>query len=79
MRPETAITAITAPPMPSAVEVFLETPKKGQMPSILVNTKLLTRIQPITKLMQEAIGVRKTGDKQRQRMNADGIIRGQFL
>ncbi len=40
----TAITKVTAMPIPRAVSTFLETPIKGQMPRKRARTKLLTKI-----------------------------------
>ena len=37
-------TKATAPPMPSAVSIFFDTPRKGQMPRNCDNTMLLTNI-----------------------------------
>jgi hypothetical protein len=41
---ESVITNTTAAPMPTAVEVFLETPRKGQIPKNLASTMLLMKI-----------------------------------
>jgi hypothetical protein len=37
------ITKMTAPPIPTAVDVLLETPRKGQMPKNFDNTMLLMK------------------------------------
>ena len=42
----TAITKVTAMPMPNAVSSFLETPRKGQQPRNWEKMKLLVRIAP---------------------------------
>ena len=42
------ITKITANPIPSAVSVFLDTPRNGQIPKNLIKTKLLASKPPIT-------------------------------
>ena len=41
------MTKISAPDMPSAVDSFLETPRNGQIPRILANTMLFTRMAPM--------------------------------
>ena len=41
------MTKITAPPIPAAVSVFLDTPKNGQIPKNWLNTTLLTTAEPI--------------------------------
>ena len=41
------ITKITAPPMPAAVSVLLETPRKGQIPRNWLSTTLFTSAEPI--------------------------------
>ena len=41
------MTKTTAPDIPTAVEILLDTPKKGQMPKNWENTMLLTNIAPI--------------------------------
>jgi hypothetical protein len=38
------ITKVTAPAIPAAVEIRLETPRNGQIPRNCINTMLLTRI-----------------------------------
>jgi hypothetical protein len=38
---------MTAPPMPTAVDVFFETPRKGQMPRNFANTMLLMKMVEI--------------------------------
>ena len=40
------ITKMTAPDMPSAVSMRLETPRNGQMPRMRESTTLFTRIAP---------------------------------
>jgi hypothetical protein len=40
------MTKTTAIPIPIAVSIFLETPKKGQMPRNRLRTKLFTRTAP---------------------------------
>lgn len=40
---ESVITNITANPMPAAVDIFLDTPKNGQIPKNCDNTILLTK------------------------------------
>lgn len=44
MMVEITITKMTAPPMPTAVDVFLETPRNGQMPRNFANTMLLMKM-----------------------------------
>jgi len=44
---EIVITNITANPMPKAVEIFLETPRKGQIPKNCDKTMLFTKIAAI--------------------------------
>ena len=41
------MTKITAAPIPNEVDIFLETPRKGQMPRNCVKTILLTNIAEI--------------------------------
>ena len=41
------MTKITAPPIPAAVSVFFDTPKKGQIPRNWLNTTLFTMAEPI--------------------------------
>ena len=41
------MTKITAPPIPAAVSIFLDTPKKGQSPRNWLSTTLFTRAAPI--------------------------------
>ena len=40
------MTKITAPAMPRAVLIFLDTPRNGQIPRILDKTMLFTRTAP---------------------------------
>ena len=40
------MTKVTAAPMPTAVSIFLETPKNGQIPRNWEKIKLLVRIAP---------------------------------
>jgi hypothetical protein len=44
---EMVITKITAPPMPTAVEVFFETPRNGQIPKNFARTILLMKMVEI--------------------------------
>ena len=46
-RPDSVMTKMTAPPMPSAVSRRFDTPKNGQMPKILLSTKLFTNTAPM--------------------------------
>ena len=40
------MTKVTAMPMPTAVSIFLETPRKGQMPRNWEKMKFFTRMAP---------------------------------
>ena len=50
------ITKITAPPIPAAVSVFFETPRKGQIPRNWLNTTLLT-IAYVTAILNNVANV----------------------
>ena len=53
----TVITKITAMPIPSALESFFDTPKKGHNPRNFVNTKLLMRIAAMEIWTKRAISM----------------------
>ena len=50
------MTKMTAIPMPMAVSVFFDTPRKGQMPRNLARTKLLTNTALIIRRSSFPIG-----------------------
>ena len=64
------ITNMTAPHIPRAVEIFFETPRKGQIPRKRVRTKLLTRTAPTMIRMNCAIV--DCTRKERQKMHHTG-------
>jgi hypothetical protein len=49
------ITNITAPPIPTAVEILLDTPKNGQSPKNWARTMLLTRIAEIMMIIYSMV------------------------
>ena len=55
-----SMTKTTAPPIPRAVRIFLETPRNGQIPRILDRTILLTRIAPTVRRSHSFPSISKT-------------------